>query len=143
MKLNDKAQVKRWLRNLMLVKKEMRLRIEFYNSLIDDFIRLNVSDEKLETIDPEIVTYTTAASNIEFYRKEIENCKNKYNNILNDWNRLSELLDSDEIMVVTEKYLKGVTWDAMEFKVFFSRRQCFRILDRAVDKLIGQTVGEW
>ncbi|MCI5892894.1 MAG: hypothetical protein MRZ66_05780 [Clostridiales bacterium] len=143
MKLKDKDQVKKWLRNLTLIKREMRLKIDFYNTLIDDFTRLSVSDERLRELKPEFNTYLTAASNIEFYRSEIDKCRNKYNNILNDWNRLSELLDSDEVMVVTAKYLKGITWDAMEFSVFFSRRQCFRIMDRAVEKLVGQTVGEW
>lgn len=143
MKLKDKDQVKKWLRNLTLIKREMRLKIDFYNTLIDDFTRLSVSDERLRELKPEFNTYLTAASNIEFYRSEIDKCRNKYNNILNDWNRLSELLDSDEVMVVTTKYLKGITWDAMEFSVFFSRRQCFRIMDRAVEKLVGQTVGEW
>ena len=143
MKLKDKDQVKKWLRNLTLIKREMRLKIDFYNTLIDDFTRLSVSDERLRELKPEFNTYLTAASNIEFYRSEIDKCRAKYNNILNDWNRLSELLDSDEVMVVTAKYLKGITWDAMEFSVFFSRRQCFRIMDRAVEKLVGQTVGEW
>ncbi len=143
MKLNDKAQVKKWLRNLTLIKREMKLKIDFYNTLIDDFARLNVSDKRLKKLKPESDTYTTAASNINFYRAEIDKCREKYNNTLNDWNRLSELLDSDEVMVITEKYLKGTVWDAMEFKVFFSRRQCFRIIDRSVEKLVGQTVGEW
>ena len=60
--------------------------------------------------------------------------------MMRDWERLRELLDSEEITVLTEKYFKGTSWTAMEFVVFYSRRQCFRILDRAAEKLVGQTV---
>ena len=143
MKFENKAQVKKWLRDLALVKREMKLKIDFYTMLINDFTRLKNADIKLSEVSSKTATYLTNPSNIEFYRNEIEKCKQKHDNTLKDWNRLSELLDSDENMVVTARYLKGLSWDAMEFNVYFSRRQSFRILDRAVDKLIGQTVGVW
>lgn len=143
MKFENKAQVKKWLRDLALVKREMKLKIDFYTMLINDFTRLKNADIKLSEVSSKTATYLTNPSNIEFYRNEIEKCKQKYDNTLKDWNRLSELLDRDENMVVTARYLKGLSWDAMEFNVYFSRRQSFRILDRAVEKLIGQTVGVW
>lgn len=143
MKFENKDQVKKWLRDLALVKREMKLKIDFYTMLINDFTRLKNADIKLSEVSSKTATYLTNPSNIEFYRNEIEKCKQKHDNTLKDWNRLSELLDSDENMVVTARYLKGLSWDAMEFNVYFSRRQSFRILDRAVDKLIGQTVGVW
>lgn len=143
MKFENKAQVKKWLRDLALVKREMKLKIDFYTMLINDFTRLKNADIKLSEVSSKTATYLTNPSNIEFYRNEIEKCKQKHDNTLRDWNRLSELLDRDENMVVTARYLKGLSWDAMEFNVYFSRRQSFRILDRAVEKLIGQTVGVW
>lgn len=143
MKFENKAQVKKWLRDLALVKREMKLKIDFYTMLINDFTRLKNADIKLSEVSSKTATYLTNPSNIEFYRNEIEKCKQKHDNTLKDWNRLSELLDRDENMVVTARYLKGLSWDAMEFNVYFSRRQSFRILDRAVEKLIGQTVGVW
>lgn len=138
--LKDKDTVKKWLRNLPLARKEMDLKIDFYNTLINDLSRIGIADKRLTKLKPEADTYLTDISNIEFYRNQIEECRKKYDAIINDWNRLSKLLSSDEISVITAKYLKGVTWDAMQFTLFFSRRQCFRILDSAIQKLIGQKV---
>lgn len=142
MLLKNKDTVKKWLRGLPLAEKDMKLKIDFYNTLINDLTRIDKADEKLLRLRPEADTYKTSISNIEYYRNQITECRRKYEHMLDDLNRLSKLLTADENAVITAKYLKGVTWDAMEFTLYFSRRQCFRILDSAVGKLIGQTVGE-
>ncbi len=138
MKFENTAQVKKWLRLLPVAKKEMKARIEFYNELISDFTRVQISDEEVSLATGD--TYSDMLTNVEFYREQIKSCKERFNAMLSDWSRLSELLDSDELNVITEKYLKGTSWTAMEFAVYYSRRQCFRILDRAAEKLVGQTV---
>ncbi len=140
MKFENKDQVKAWLRTLPDAQKEMKLKIDFYNILINDLARIDKADEKLLRLRPEADTYKTSISNIEYYRNQITECRQKYECMLDDLNRLSKLLTADENAIITAKYLKGATWDAMEFMVFFSRRQCFRILDRALEKLIGQSV---
>lgn len=138
--LQDKDMVKKWLRNMPLARKEMNLKIDFYNSLINDMSRIGVADSRLKKLKPETDMCLSDISNVEFYRSQIEKCREKYDAVLRDWDRMSKLLTADEVSVITAKYLKGITWDAMEFTLFFSRRQCFRILDNAVSKLIGQTV---
>lgn len=138
----DADHVKKWFRNLPLIKKELDMKINFYNSLINDYSRVERSDNEAAAMRPELGTYFSGLSNVEFYRSQIESAKKRYDRLLGDWERLSELLDSDEKRIITTKYLKGTSWDAMEFLVFFSRRQCFRIVDRAAQKLVGETAGE-
>ena len=138
MKFKDAAQVKKWLRLLPVAKKEMKAKIELYNDLITDFTRVDLSDKALEERTGN--TYSGILSNVDNYRAKIKEARDKFETMMRDWERLSQLLDSEEITVVTEKYLRGTSWTAMEFVVFYSRRQCFRILDRAAEKLVGQTV---
>lgn len=138
MKFKDSEQVKKWFRLLPLAKRELNSKIDFYTGLISDMSRVGVADERLSQMTGS--TYQDKLSSIDFYREQIRRCKEKYNNTIADWERLSKLLDSDEAAIVTAKYLKGTSWDAMEFVVYFSRRQCFRILNRAAEKLVGQSV---
>ncbi len=138
MKFENAAQVKKWLRLLPVAKKEMKAKIDFYNELISDFTRVEISDKEFSRRTG--ITYSNAAANVDYYRGQIIKCREKYETLIKDWERISQILDSDEITVVTEKFLKGTSWTAMEFVVFYSRRQCFRILDRAAEKLVGQVV---
>ncbi len=138
MKFENAAQVKKWLRLLPVAKKEMKAKIELYNELITDFTRFDISDRAIEERLGH--TYSEKISAVESYRQKIKEARDKFDNLMRDWERLSQLLDSEELTVVTEKYLRGTSWTAMEFVVFYSRRQCFRILDRAAEKLVGQTV---
>lgn len=141
MKFENKDQVKAWLRAFPVAKKEMELKIDFYDNLTNDIIRVGAIDKKLSGINPSIATQSDIFKDVEEYRCQIKAALEKYDAMLQDLNRLFTLLTSDEIAVITAKYLKGAAWDEMEFIVFFSRRQCFRILDRAIQKLIGQSVG--
>ena len=142
MKFSNADQVKKWLRLLPVARKEMNAKISFYNQLINDFTRVEYTENEIVRNGLSKNTYKGEINNVHFYRSQIEECKKKYDKLLKDWERLSKLLDSEEITLITEKYLKGNNWDSMEFVMFYSRRQCFRILERAAEKLIGETVGE-
>lgn len=139
MKFETKDDVKKWLRLFPLAKKELKAKIDLYTEFIEDCRRLGRLDSALAEETGH--TYSDGLPNADFYRKQIMDCKQRCNNALKDWERLSGCLDGDEALVITEKYFKGTSWDAMEFVVYFSRRQCFRILDRAAEKLVGKTVG--
>ena len=52
-----------------------------------------------------------------------------------------EQVDPDERMILTARYVRRLLWYAMEFHVYFSRRQAIRIHNRAVKKLVGAQVG--
>ncbi len=138
MKFENASQVKKWLRLLPVAKKEMKAKIDMYSELIADLNRVGLADETAGNLKG--VTYGEALSSVDRYRQKIKEARDKFDGMMRDWERLRELLDSEEITVLTEKYFKGTSWTAMEFVVFYSRRQCFRILDRAAEKLVGQTV---
>ena len=140
MKFENASQVKKWLRLLPVAKKEMKAKIDVYSELIADMNRVGFADETAGNLKG--VTYDKALSRVDHYRERIKEARDKFDGMTRDWERLSELLDSEEITVLTEKYFKGTSWDAMEFVVFYSRRQCFRILDRAAEKLVGQSVSD-
>lgn len=131
--LNTTDEIKKWFRSIPLAKKEMELRIKFYEDLISDYARpqqrAGTEGRGTDYMDPG------------FYQSQIETAQNRYDSILKDVDRLFELLDGDERAILTAKYLNRISWDAMEFHIFYSRRQAYRIHNRAIEKLAGQTVG--
>lgn len=143
MKFKNKDEVKKWLRDLSILNRDVKMKIEFYNALINDLLRLREADFRLSEATTKTAEYIVNPDNIVHYRSEIEREKNRYENTIKDFERLSKMLSPDETMVLTARFLKGMTWDSLEFKIYFSRRQCFRLFDRAAEKLVGQSVGEW
>ena len=121
-------EVKKWFRNLPLAKKELNLKLKFYTDLIQT--------RRVDTADG-----TGAEKALAFYRQQAAQAQARYHQTLEDTERLLGMLDADERTVLTAKYLNRVSWDAMEFHVYYSRRQCFRIHDRALEKLVGQQAG--
>lgn len=122
MRLSNEQEVKRWLRELPLVKRELELKIEFYKELESDF-------EGIKTGRP-----------ADEYRAKIDDLKRRIDGILADTERLFGLLDESERLIMTAKYIKLIRWDFMEFHVFYSRRQAIRIHNEAIKKLVGQEV---
>lgn len=134
MKFENADQVKNWLRQMPIAKKELNLKINLYNDLITEQTHVIVADKR--------VAFTNDATlkRIKHYRSVMAEAQKKFDEITSDWERIQNVLNSEEITLITEKYLKGTSWTAMEFVMFYSRRQCFRMLNRAVEKLIGQEV---
>lgn len=124
MRLNNEGEVKKWLRNLPLIKQELKLKIEFYKELQGDF--------------KGIKNGRTA----EEYEKIINRLKSRIDEIMRDTDRLFSILDESERLVMTAKYIKLIRWDFIEFHVFYSRRQAIRIHNEALKKLVGQEVSE-
>ena len=124
MKLSNVKEVKKWLRNLAVVKKELELKIDFYHELERDF-------EGKESL----------RKHREEYMKKIKDLKNTLNRQLADIERLFSALTEEERMIMTARYISLVKWDYIEFRVLYSRRQAIRIHDAAVLKLVGKEVG--
>lgn len=118
--------VKKWFRNITLAKKELDLKVKFYSELLHTSL---------------LPSSGCTEGDREFYRNQVQFAQKRYINCLDDTERLLSLLDADERTVLTAKYLNHISWDAMEFHVFYSRRQAFRIHDQAIEKLVGQKVG--
>lgn len=122
-KLNNAVEVKKWLRSIPVIKKDIENKISFYEELAGEFVH----DENWK-------------KEVEHYRNEMKKLKNKLNKFLKEYERVLRILDDKERLVLNAKYLKCVRWDYIEMHVFYSRRQAIRIRDAAVNKLIGQMV---
>lgn len=119
--LKSEEQVKKWLRQIPVLKKELELKIEFYKEIASDFEKLDEQSSK-------------------GYRMKIDELKRRIDILLADADRLFDLLDDTERLVLTAKYIKAIRWDFIEFHVFYSRRQAIRIHNEAIKKLVGQEV---
>lgn len=121
--LSNVCEVKKWLRGVLCKKKELGLKMDFYKDLCGEF-RDAKGFEK----------------SIAYYKSEIKKCDDDIKIFLEDIKRLFNILDEDERMVLTARYISNIKWDYIELKVYYSRRQAIRIHERAVEKLVGQTV---
>ncbi len=125
MVLCSENEVKKWLRNLAIIKKELELKMRFYREITngagdDAFFRKHCI----------------------YYREQIEETQNKLKEQMSDVERLFGLLCEDEKLVMTARYITAVKWDYIERYVFYSRRQAIRLHNEAVKKLVGCSVGE-
>lgn len=117
----NEKEVKSLLRKVALVKKEIKLKIDFYNELISDFSTLGV--EKTNR-----------------YKNEIDTLEHKLNTLTSDIDELFSYLDEPERLILTAKYLNSVRWDFIEYHVFYSRRHAIRIHNEAIKKLVGHEI---
>lgn len=124
MKFKNTEEVKTWLRGIRLTKKELEMKTAFFTDLEYSSRRMGKNGCKHEA----------------YYRRRIEELHRHLQTLTADTERLLATLTPDERMILTARYIKGVMWDAMEFYVYYSRRQAIRIHDRAVKKLVGQEV---
>ncbi len=125
MRFENVTDVKKWFRGIVFCKREIELKIEFYKDLLEDFEKTGTFDES-----------------VKYYKSQIEALQGKMKRLLWDKERLMELLDEDERMIMTARYINLTKWDFIEFQAYYSRRQAIRIHDKAVLKLVGQTVSE-
>lgn len=125
MTFKNVSEVKNWLRNINIVKGELKLKIKFYKELEEEF-------------------NGTAGfeSSVKFYKNQVEELQEKLKRLISDTDKLFSLLDENERLVMTARYINMIRWDYIELHVYYSRRQAIRVHDGALLKLVGQTVGE-
>lgn len=125
MRFTTVEDVKKWLRGLPLRKKELEMKSEFYRDLIHD-------SEKMGTVGEKYIAY---------YEEQTEKIHQEIQNLARHFDAMLELLDPEERMILTARYVKQLLWDTMEFHVHYSRRQAIRIHNQAVAKLTGIEIG--
>lgn len=123
MKFNSTNDVRKWLRNIPFLKKELELKIKFYKELQSEF-----------------GSSTSFSKSVKYYESEIEALNKKITAIINDMDKLFNVLDENERMIMTARYINLIRWDYIEMHTFYCRRQAIRIHNRALGKLVGQTV---
>lgn len=125
MKFTTEKEVKTWLRGLALLRKDLEMKSGFYTDLMRISRQMGSAGKKHEG----------------YYQAQVEQLHQKIQLLILDIERVLDTLDPDEKAILTARYIKRLMWDAMEFHVYYSRRQAIRIHDRAIKKLVGQEVG--
>jgi hypothetical protein len=124
MTLTTTTEVKKWLRGLALLKRDVEMRSAFYIDLIRDSQKMKDAGKRHE----------------KYYLARAERLHQKMQQATADTDRLMELLEPEERVILHARYIKGVLWDGIEFYVHYSRRNAVRIHNRALKKLVGQEV---
>ncbi len=124
MKFETAEEAKKWLRGLPLLKKELQMKTTFYQELIKDSKRSGIPSEK----------------HIDYYQERIDHMQKEMRAMTEKMEAVLSVLDPDERMVLTARYMKGILWDAIEFHVHYSRRQAIRIHNQAIERLVGQEI---
>lgn len=120
MQFKTTQEAKKWLREISSVKKDLKLKIQFYEELVNDSRKMGDKGSKY----------------IKHYLEQIDRLQKKLQNVVPTVEKLFEVLEPDEKMVLTAKYLMNISWNAMELYVYYSRRHAIRIHDRAIKKLV-------
>ncbi len=125
MKFKTAENAKKWLRGLPLLKKELELKTMFYKELL-------LNNRQLGTLGEKYAAY---------YGGQVLRLQGELKQLTLQMDRLLDLLNPDERMIFTARYLRGISWDAMEFYVHYSRRQAIRIHNQALERLVGVELG--
>lgn len=125
MKFTTTTEVKKWLRGLPLLKRELELRAVFYAELMQMSRKMVESGQRHEN----------------HYLMKTQEMHQRLRQMTEDTDRLLKMLTPEESAVLTARYIKGVLWDGIEFYVHYSRRNAIRIHNKALKKLVGQEVG--
>ncbi len=125
MKFTTANEAKKWLRGLPLLKKELELKAAFYKDLIN-------SNRNMGEVGRKYITY---------YAGEIVRLQEELKELTEQMDRILEVLDPDERVIFTARYVRGLLWDALEFHVHYSRRQAIRIHNQAIERLVGMELG--
>ncbi len=125
MKFTTVNDVKKWLRGLPLLKRELEMKTAFYKDLIQDSRKMGVLGEKY----------------VKYYKSEVERLQNEIKTLTKQFDRALELLAPEERVIITARYIKQVIWNTIELHVHYSRRQAIRIHNQAIEKLVGVEIG--
>lgn len=78
---------------------------------------------------------------MDIYEKRMNELCDEVEEIIGDQQRVTDLLrwlDPDEYRVIKARYIDGIKWDYIPGEIYISRKQCFRIHDKAVLKMIAK-----
>lgn len=133
---NMKKQLLNWGGSLDLCKRKQD-EIRKINRILEDGRNLLIE------IPLENGTYEVCNVSIDkmtkIYEKEIQRIQTCMEQRLKEKRHMDELIDNlecDEQEFLYLRYRKGFGYDYISLKIHMSRAQCFRVHDRALDKLI-------
>lgn len=125
MRFSTEEEVKKWLRGLPLLRKELTMKSDFYQDLIRDSAKMGTVGEK----------------HIHYYQTQIDEIHQKLKVLVSCFDSMMEYLAPEERSILTARYVNQLYWDAIEFHVHYCRRQAIRIHNNAVMRLVGIEIG--
>lgn len=132
---NNAEEVKQWLRSILYIKCQLRLKIKFYQSLIEDihtdccrFLDKPFNHKEISPTLKKII-------NEDIYRLKIVQLQNDIVHITDIFDAMMDTLSCEERCIMTAKYLNGITWDHIEAHIPYSRRQAIRIHNKSIKNL--------
>jgi len=120
-------QIKEEIQGLRVSQQSLR---EINAIIPSDMPRSKCNDDKMATAVCKI---------IDIYENRISNLATELQIKLWELEELTSalwMLDEKEYKVIKERYIDSVRWDFIPGRLSYSRRQCFRLHDNAVRKLI-------
>ena len=125
MRFSTVEEVKKWLRGLPLLRKELTIKSDFYQDLIRDSAKMGTVGEKY----------------IHYYQTQIDETHQKLKELVSCFDSMMEHLTPEERSILTARYVNQLYWDAIEFHFHYCRRQAIRIHNNAVLRLVGIEIG--
>ncbi|MBQ4145194.1 MAG: hypothetical protein IJD36_01080 [Clostridia bacterium] len=125
MKFATENEAKRWLRGFPYLKKELSMKADFYQDLIRD-------NKKMGNLGEKYILY---------YAAQIVKLQNQMVRMDRQMDNIMEILEPDERMIFTARYMQNIIWDVIGLHIPFSRRQAIRLHNNAIEKLVGFEIG--
>ncbi len=130
-------EVKQWLKDILYTRRQLRLKIRFYQDLIEDTQSgggFRFSDESIEktSVSPAMKKII----NPEVYRTKITQLQTELLRRTELFDKMMNSLRGEERCIMTAKYLNGISWEHMEAHIPYCRRQAIRIHNKALEKLV-------
>ena len=139
---NEREKLIKRLRDISVCKAELKMKIDWYNSLIHDFspykspINSGVNSGTRQVTDS---TYNMVALREKLtkrYAYEIEQLCEQIDMLVKEFDGYMEHLNANERMAVTSKYLLGMSWNEVAIKMNYEERQARRIHINALNKIL-------
>lgn len=86
-------------------------------------------------------TYNRVQKIVDEYEKRLNKLTDDLERWLSKQTKTTDLLRDltpDEYKVIEARYIDGIKWDFVPGRIAYSRKQCFRLHDTAINKMINQ-----
>ena len=132
MKFNNTEEAKKWLRDILYTRKQLRLKIQFYQSLIED---IRASGYPTQPEDTKSANALNKIINANVYQEKIIQLQTELLRRTELFDKMLDSLSGEERCIMTAKYLNGIAWEHIEAHIPYCRRQAIRIHNKALNKL--------
>lgn len=133
MTFKNREEVKRWLKNALLIQKELRCRAEHLRQFKTEMcepLKLASDDSAQETLRG---IYQDIVADMEM---EMLKLKKQLRRI----ERVLRKLDGRERAVLYERYIRGTPWVDMAERINYEQRTCQYIEKSALDKILKMRI---